>query len=70
MRKRYVGEKVRFQPRRNVKSREEYRKEVVEGNNNYQEIEQTKNIGTQYFHRPKETCPQSADGNDDYSYST
>mgnify|MGYP000939170828 CR=1 FL=1 len=51
VRKRYVGEKVRFQPRRNVKSREEYRKEVVEGNNNYQEIEQTKNIGTQYFQK-------------------
>ena len=44
--KRIIREKTRFQPRRNVKSRDDYRKEIIEGSSNLH-----KNIGTQYFQR-------------------
>ena len=46
VKKRVIPEKTRYQPRRNVKSREEYRKEIIEGS-----INMNKNIGTQCFQR-------------------
>ena len=44
--KRIIPERVCYQPRRNVKPREQYRKEQVEGSSSIQ-----KNIGTQCFQR-------------------
>ena len=44
--KRIVQEKSRYQPKGNVKSREDYRREIIEGNSNIY-----KNIGTQCFQR-------------------
>ena len=35
-RKRVIGEKVRFQPKRSVKTREEYRNEIIEGSSSFQ----------------------------------
>ena len=48
-RKRVVGEKVRFQPKRNVKTRSEYRKEIIEGSNSFQQEMRCKITGTQLF---------------------
>ena len=44
--KRIIPEKTRFQPMRNVKTREEYRKLQIEGSSNLH-----KNIGTKVFQR-------------------
>ena len=46
VKKRIIPEKTRYQPRRNVKSREDCRKEIIEGSSNM-----NKNIGTQCFQR-------------------
>ena len=50
-RKRVVGEKVRFQPKRNVKTRSEYRKEMIEGSNSFQQEMRYKIAGTQLFQK-------------------
>ena len=50
-RKRVVGEKVRFQPKRNVKTRSEYRKQMVEGSSNFQQEMRAVIAGTQLFQK-------------------
>ena len=44
--RRIIPERVRYQPRRNVRTREQYRKEQIEGSSSIQQ-----NIGTQCFQR-------------------
>ena len=51
VRKRVVGEKTRFQPKRNVKTRSEYRKDIVEGSSNFQQQMRKQITGTQLFQK-------------------
>ena len=51
VRKRVVGEKTRFQPKRNVKTRSEYRKDIIEGGSNVQHQMRQQITGTQLFQK-------------------